>query len=219
MAKKPSNEQWVRLEDFTPEKHHSYVYLMDCGDRCKIGMSRDPRKRVRDLRNTIGVDIDGSYVLIGRYNAREVESMLHKAMAGKRLSAGEWFNVQSSSVLSLSISITDYPFDVDEWLAQQKDRIEKGSAMIQEIIGRGHYGGLDPSVADAIAAWAASAYAVGLVTGMAVKNRSGDVAGALAFVESEPVKNLVVKFTEDAFPLYQEQVADWHAENYHIKPN
>ena len=85
-----------------------YIYILTDGEYHKIGVSKDPRRRVKQLQTASA----GSLSIIKTYNvpskiARKLEQQLHKMFWQRRKRFnGEWFN------------LTQQHLDViDEWLA------------------------------------------------------------------------------------------------------
>lgn len=71
-----------------------YVYVVDGGDRCKVGMSIKPQSRVADVCRMAGLPKTTRYWVsddIPNGHGVRVERMAHQTLAEFRLN-GEWFN-------------------------------------------------------------------------------------------------------------------------------
>lgn len=99
---------WVPVAEMTPQAGHSYVYVMDCGEMCKIGRSMRPADRIASLRRISGRGVVETWVLPGVYDSIAMESHLHRIFCDHRFE-GEWFTVDAKSVLSLPIESADFP--------------------------------------------------------------------------------------------------------------
>lgn len=69
------------------------IYVLQCGESYKIGVSRDTMTRVKTLQcgNPLGIELvyESDYIK----NAYWVESVLHKRFDGQRIK-GEWFYIK-----------------------------------------------------------------------------------------------------------------------------
>lgn len=75
---------------------YGYVYLLKCGDHYKIGQSKKPRKRLKQLRTGSPLPIRVIHTLRTSYY-REIERDLHRRFADKR-AEGEWFLLADDDV-------------------------------------------------------------------------------------------------------------------------
>lgn len=86
----------------------TFVYVMQWQDKIKIGISRDPSKRLRQLQlaNPGEVRLLHTKVFSTRPSAIKIERSLHKRFADHRL-LGEWFGISSERAI--------------KWLERAKD--------------------------------------------------------------------------------------------------
>lgn len=76
--------------------HCGFVYLMKSGDLYKIGRSKDPDKRFKQLQYTEPVPEEIVH-LIESDACRKLESGLHHVFCDKRVD-GEWFSLEDGDV-------------------------------------------------------------------------------------------------------------------------
>ena len=69
-----------------------WVYVMSDGEFLKIGYSKNPKKRIKDVQsgNPKQLKIPVKWQVAGRNNAKKLETTLHKHY-GKLRKKGEWF--------------------------------------------------------------------------------------------------------------------------------
>lgn len=116
-------------------KSHVYVMVAESG-RVKVGISRNPEKRRRELELSSG----GQVKLVHSQeheNARDVEREVHTTLRKKRI-FGEWFDVCSGEAIeAIERAWNDYsrvnatvavrfPPDMRAWL-EERCRIERRS--------------------------------------------------------------------------------------------
>lgn len=78
------------------EAWYGYVYLLKCGNHYKIGQSKKPRTRLKQLRTGSPHPIEVVHTLRTPH-FRQVEQMLHRRFASKR-GEGEWFLLSEEDV-------------------------------------------------------------------------------------------------------------------------
>lgn len=76
-----------------------YVYILQCGDRFKIGASKNPERRARDIGNVIGQDVSLQHT-ISADDMYGAERALHEYFADLRLN-GEWFNLTERDLVDV----------------------------------------------------------------------------------------------------------------------
>lgn len=100
---------WVPIR---PDRHKKEpiqrLYLIDCGNVVKIGVSLDVVSRIRSLSKSSGRSLDQAYVFEGEYDARGAEAHLHGVFGSQRLE-GEWFSVAGERVLREPLRAYDFP--------------------------------------------------------------------------------------------------------------
>lgn len=76
------------------------VYLLDDGKGCKIGISKDPAKRVGQLQtgNSSPISLFGYTVTKSKTDALALEHETHEKYRAQHLS-GEWYDISSHAVL------------------------------------------------------------------------------------------------------------------------
>lgn len=77
----------------------------------KIGMTINPNKRIKDIRNMSGCDVE-TLLLIPCVDYKDLEIDLHRAFASDRHEFGEWFN--PSEAIRNFININHLDFGVCE---------------------------------------------------------------------------------------------------------
>lgn len=80
-------------ESYTTEPH--FIYLISDGEHVKIGFSKDPRKRMKDMQtsNAKPLRIVRAFEVIGKSAAKAHERTLHSKFKAHRLK-GEWFDME-----------------------------------------------------------------------------------------------------------------------------
>lgn len=81
--------------DFQNHSSKGYVYVLECGDKLKIGTTKEPYKRLKALKN-IGENYSNfttGSILVSKahYNRVENEKLLHELFSRYRYSNGEMF--------------------------------------------------------------------------------------------------------------------------------
>lgn len=84
---------WVK----TPkEKPKGYIYIMECGGKYKIGLSKDVERRKKELdKRPFAVNIVYKSPLIE--DIYEIEKELHYRFENKKIN-GEWFNIDNNDI-------------------------------------------------------------------------------------------------------------------------
>lgn len=97
-----------RMTEFikTPkQKIKSHVYLMKCGEKYKIGVSKDVERRKKQLNNRpFPVEILAQSPLIE--DANDLEEVLHEIHSNGRID-GEWFDLTDNEVNTLIKYLTE----------------------------------------------------------------------------------------------------------------
>jgi hypothetical protein len=65
---------------------------------CKIGITNNIQRRIAELQNASGCEIDVEFLAPLADNAQEVEAILHKEFKDYR-GIGEWFNLDTKVVI------------------------------------------------------------------------------------------------------------------------
>jgi len=68
------------------------VYIIKSGDAIKIGITKEPRKRLRSIETGTGKKIEAIYLSRQCKNFREAEILAHEMFADQR-GLGEWFDI------------------------------------------------------------------------------------------------------------------------------
>ena len=77
-----------------------HVYVLDAGDLVKVGISKSPESRSKNISNAGGREIINQYVTGAITNAREVEREVHAALRECRR-MGEWFDCTFRTAVEL----------------------------------------------------------------------------------------------------------------------
>lgn len=77
-------------------KYAGAVYLLRVGNSYKIGCSKNPDKRIRQLQTGSSASIQCAHLLPTNYY-QQIESQLHAKFADKR-DIGEWFHLEAEDV-------------------------------------------------------------------------------------------------------------------------
>jgi len=83
-------------EENVPRQHYEYtfIYLMTAGDTVKVGMSKNPQNRVKELRTGAAKRIEcRKQFKLPKPGARYKEAQCHRLLRDFRTS-GEWFEVR-----------------------------------------------------------------------------------------------------------------------------
>lgn len=82
-----------------PIKSDSYLYIVECNGKCKVGVSALPEQRVALIR-TDNYQPVKTIAIVKLKNAYKVENELHDILteAGRHV-RGEWFEIEGSKLL------------------------------------------------------------------------------------------------------------------------
>ncbi|MDF3606334.1 GIY-YIG nuclease family protein [Paracoccus sp. DMF-8] len=98
---------WLPLTpDTETRKGESVVYLGVFADAVKIGISINPKERLRSLSTTSGRMLERAFILMAEqaYDARRAEMDLHARFSSIRLE-GEWFLPQAIAAMKAPIEV------------------------------------------------------------------------------------------------------------------
>jgi len=99
-----ATEEWGREKraDLAERaKTDGYVYLVQCGDRFKIGMSKDPTKRIKQLASSAAISAPLELICtIKTEDAKQLEAALHDRFSDNRV-YHEWFTLSPQDVQSI----------------------------------------------------------------------------------------------------------------------
>lgn len=98
----PGPDKKIEVKERTPVS--KYVYLMDNGRFCKIGVSNDVEARRRTIEMMSGMDVRLVHS-VWSTDALWLEQHLHDELSDHRR-RGEWFELDESMV-SLAVSLMD----------------------------------------------------------------------------------------------------------------
>jgi hypothetical protein len=119
--------EFIQQKKITNTDKAGYVYLVFSGGRCKIGITKDPLKRIETFKVSSPFEV---YVLCIRYfyDAIAVERLLH-SFYKKFRKKGEWFELTRDQIFECC--------DLLEmgWFVGESERLEKGAkqAMIFDM--------------------------------------------------------------------------------------
>lgn len=86
-----------QFDDGLRKKNHGYVYMMrSSNDKYKIGMSKDPSKRIKSIRGNTPFGIECVHIIETK-DMRGLESHMHRKFK-ENVIAGEWFNLTMDQV-------------------------------------------------------------------------------------------------------------------------
>lgn len=95
--------------DFTDYSKKGYVYILEYGDKLKIGTTKEPSKRLKSLKFTGKnySDVLTGAILISKehYNRFENEKILHKAFSDSRYGNGELFSISLNEAIEKVLEI------------------------------------------------------------------------------------------------------------------
>ena len=79
----------------------TFVYVMEWEGKAKIGISRDPSKRLRQLQmaNPGKITLVGSRGFSSKLSATAIERAIHRKFDARRL-LGEWFDVSPAKAMA-----------------------------------------------------------------------------------------------------------------------
>ncbi len=108
-----------KIDDDRPDaaaETPTYVYVMQAGDRTKIGIAVDPMLRKRQMQNASGQDVvlRSSRQFSTRLSAAAVEKKLHSRFGRYRLH-GEWFSVAADKAVEAMLAAVDPELHVKGW--------------------------------------------------------------------------------------------------------
>ena len=80
------------------DKYYTYIYIVkNNNDLCKIGLSKNPKKRIRNISTQTGQEINIVYISDKLYDGNNVESRIHGLYSNKR-KLGEWFELDNKCI-------------------------------------------------------------------------------------------------------------------------
>lgn len=86
------NQDGIFSQRMIPRQYHRHVYIIDNGNRIKIGKSKNPQERIRTIETQSGERIKSKWVSPCLANHSAFESFLHSSFAEARY-IGEYFSV------------------------------------------------------------------------------------------------------------------------------
>lgn len=92
------------------ESSDLFIYVIAAGDiGCKIGVSRDPEKRLTSLKTGVPVSAQLTKTFpLSRSAAFTIEASIHRNLAARRLS-GEWFSISyADAELAVRFAIDEF---------------------------------------------------------------------------------------------------------------
>lgn len=121
----------------------SFVYIISCEGRTKIGLADDVERRRGGIEKAIGiaVELHGSRGFLSRNTAGVVERQLHARFADSRL-LGEWFRATPTEALAALAAVVppaeapprpDVPVDYD----YAEETSKRALAHLESLIERG----------------------------------------------------------------------------------
>lgn len=100
-----------------------HVYVIEVGDRVKIGKSQTPLSRIKSIGTSAGVEVTKIYITPLHEGHSNTEQILHKRFASSR-SKGEWFVLPFSDAASVAQELVKAEVSVeriDELLAAEAE--------------------------------------------------------------------------------------------------
>lgn len=89
-----------RLEDLPKESRFGgYVYIIEINDRVKIGRTKNPKRRFKEIQQLSGNQISRFCISPECGNYYEIENSMHLRFKD-RLILGEWFNVDFDNAVT-----------------------------------------------------------------------------------------------------------------------
>lgn len=120
-----TNEQYDELKGLKKSSPYiGFVYILEWGNKTKIGWSTNPSKRINQLKKTAlygGVDIGRIAITPGHTNYWGIENFLHKYYAKHRIEGTELFNLGFDEILnSLPVLLLE---DESQMLCEKENAI------------------------------------------------------------------------------------------------
>lgn len=89
-------------------KEKQSLYIIERESKyIKIGISKNPQKRLNTLKNTGGFECTNKYITKPLDNARDLEQKYHKILEEYRMN-GEWFDINFNSAITLLGSVVGH---------------------------------------------------------------------------------------------------------------
>jgi hypothetical protein len=114
-------------------KHTGAVYLLQVGQLYKIGCSKNPEKRIRQLQTGSSASIRCIHLLPTDYY-RQIERQLHLKFAAQR-GLGEWFALRGEDVAYIQ-SLNENGLTQAEELRRNRERKAEQAAHEQAMAAR-----------------------------------------------------------------------------------
>lgn len=99
-----TNEQFFELNDLEQASPYTgFVYIVEFGDKTKIGCTNNPSRRIGQLKATAaygGLGLGRIALTPEHTNYREIESLLHHYFAKYRVEGTELFNLGFDEILA-----------------------------------------------------------------------------------------------------------------------
>ena len=122
-AEGPPSDKWLDLATRPKPpagRVGGFVYVMQCGDRCKVGISHQPEDRRQTLQSGMGQNVELVFSIEAEYS-RGVEVAAHRLLAPKH-SQGEWFNCTPAEAIEAVLGGMEKPANVSEPLPKPESR-------------------------------------------------------------------------------------------------
>jgi hypothetical protein len=113
----------------------SYVYAIRCGDYVKVGVAKNPMRRLSDLQTAVPYRLELIGLMVGGF---EVEKRLHRLMAESH-HRGEWFELNSSTRYVIDANMaTSTPAVEQMYVRIEKAHVRPGLHRKRSQEPRGH---------------------------------------------------------------------------------
>lgn len=92
---------------------HLYAVRAGNTDMVKIGISRNPRRRIIQMQTDIPLDLDVIFFLNLKGTSEDVEQRIHSALADRQI-RGEWFSIPTDDEVWEIVKIVVGPMEWSE---------------------------------------------------------------------------------------------------------
>ena len=84
------------------KRQQVYILKNTITNMIKVGVTNDIKRRLSELQNASGCEINVEYLAPKSDNAQQIESFIHKKLSAKR-GIGEWFNVSVEEAINVLV--------------------------------------------------------------------------------------------------------------------
>jgi hypothetical protein len=122
------------IKELLEHTTHGFVYALNYKGITKIGFSKRPHSRLKELTTSQGIR-DYQFAAFETFDAMKLERVAHAHFHSMRIDNCEWFSISFEDAYNfLSSATITIPYDVESLIESSKDREKKRGIATQELI-------------------------------------------------------------------------------------